>query len=141
MSPNKHFGIVSEGCLIYHDPMKLKTKIDKLEGCRFELTLSKEKKIRSNKQNKYYWYILLKHVKEALTESQGVVFTLDDAHDFMKHKFIGFKKIKVGRTHITKKPTTKDLSTVETNLYYKNIRDWLFIYFEVLAPLPNEDLS
>lgn len=141
MPSNKLFGKIVGGFMVHDDPKKLKKKVDSLEGCRFELILSKEKKLRSNEENSYYWAVIIPHVIQGLYDAHGVWYTKNEVHEAMKMKFIGIQKVKIGNTHITKLPSTKKRSTIETEDYYKKIRIWSDEYLNTVIPLPNEDVS
>jgi len=141
MSVSKITGKVELGCLLYDSPIKLQNRIDKLEGCRFEFDLIKEKKEVSPEQRGYYWACIIPHVRQGLFDASGEWHTEKEVHGEMKIKFIGIKKIKIGKTHVTKLPSTEKLGTVGREEYHSDIRKWAWVYLNIVIPLPKEDMS
>jgi len=141
MSASKITGKVELGCLLYDSPIKLQNRIDKLEGCRFEFDLIKEKKKVTPKQRGYYWDCIIPNVRQGIYDAWGEWHTEKEVHGEMKMKFIGIQKIKVGNTHLTKLPSTENLDTKGREEYHSDIRKWAFTYLNTVIPLPNEDMT
>lgn len=93
---------------------------------------------RSNKQNAYYWGVVVSLVYEGLRD-QGYddIKDNDDAHDFIKSMF--FKTVIYSEEHdnleVVKSTTKFSRSEFEERI--ENVRRWAFEFLGVTIPPPN----
>lgn len=96
---------------------------------------AKEREIRSNQQNKYYWSVPLK----LFSEYTG--YSVEECHELCKYKLLLTYHIintKHGPNEIKLVKSTTMLNTVEFEEYLSKLREWLSIEFGVYVPTPNE---
>lgn len=112
----KFFGQIIDGKLKLENPIAWNDHIKSLNSHRVELTLDKHRKPRSLNQNAYYWSVIVKMVADDAGYAKN---EQDKAHDGLRLKFLRVKGDKLD----TIKSTT-ELSTIEAEEYYENIRRW-----------------
>lgn len=93
----------------------------------FVVEIQKAKQVRSLKQNKYYWGVLVKII------AQHTGYTSDETHQELARMFLSYKNN--GKTFV--KSTTK-LNTGEFETYAEQCRTWAQSEMDCYVPLPNE---
>lgn len=121
----------------HFDKMKL------TDGC-YKVKITKGKR-RSNKQNAYYWGVVIPFVFEGLRDAGfETVTNNDDAHLVCKSLFLKEKeehKYKGSVIKIEKAGSSKKLTTKEFEDYITNITVWAFDYLNVVIPAPGQQLD
>jgi hypothetical protein len=120
----------------------IKDAIATFEGKQIVIKIEKAKKKRSNPQNSYLWGVVVPIVQNTLKEV-GHTLTKEQTHDLLKLKFL--KEILIvdestGET-IERIKSTTELSTSQMMDYFAGIREWIFDFFGVTIPEPNQDLT
>ena len=113
----------------------LKEFLDKCSDWMYKVEISKQYKIRSLQENKYYFWIILKMLSDELW------YEVDEVHELMKERFLtkieklkSEKRVKLKRTKSTSELTTKDFED-----YLENIRVFASKYLNIIIPLPNQN--
>lgn len=103
-----------------------------------KVTIEKQKKKRSNPQNRYYWGVVIPMLKEKFKDL-GHHLDSEETHDFVKHKFsrVELVSIETGDILESVKGTSK-MTTTEFMDYVVVIREWAAIYMNLRIPDPNE---
>jgi hypothetical protein len=100
-----------------------------LEGQDVEISIGRRQKKRSNRQNRYYWKVIV----GALREAMGCT-TQEEAHDVLRlHLLVEHHD----QGPATIKSTAK-MTTAETEEYYERCRQVIAEWYGVYVPLPNE---
>lgn len=110
--------------------------------CEVEIKVSKKFRKRTSPQNRYYWSVIVFYWKEILTAEYGEQITQAQAHEFLKANF-NFKEIvneETGEVLRIPKSTTEN-KTFEMEEYHEICRQKAFEFFNVVIPLPNEQLE
>lgn len=95
---------------------------------------------RSNNQNRYYWGVIVRVLKAAILEAWGDDLSSDEVHDILKKECNYIERVNVSTGEILKIPrSTTNQSTVEAEDYYERCRRWIYEWFNLVVPLPNED--
>jgi hypothetical protein len=131
-------GIVKQGKFYPNDPIYFKHCFDKFEGleCQFPEPIKKSKP-RSNRQNKYYQFII-KLIGDDLGYEK---YEFEQLKIEFRSMFLSENKTdKYGNEHLYVKSTTQ-LSTLEMENYLEEIRRFASIKLNLIVPLPNEDLN
>jgi hypothetical protein len=116
--------------------------VKQFNGMDVLLTFDKPKKKRSNKQNNFYWGVLIPISKNAIKESWGEVWSKEQTHNFFKTRFNYTEKVNETTGEVVKIPkSTTENTTTQQEEYYLQIREFLQEWFNVTAPLPNEHLN
>ncbi len=115
--------------------------IKSFESKEITIVLRLKRKQRSTPQNAYYWGVLIPLLQEAIKKEWGEVWNQEKAHELLKSKFLYFEKVNENTGEVIKTPkSTTENSTTEQEEYHLEIREFLKDWFNVDAPLPNEDL-
>lgn len=116
--------------------------IKSFNGKDVVITFEKPKKKRTNPQNAYLWGVLYPITQQAIKNEWGEVWSINKVHEFYKLQF-QYNEIvneSTGQVIRTPKSTTENTTTQQEE-YHSQIRDFLQEWFNVVAPLPNEDLK
>ncbi|RPE05516.1 hypothetical protein EGT74_24335 [Chitinophaga lutea] len=98
------------------------------------------RKVRSLKQNAFYWGVVCDMVKDGLRYAGfAEVSTSEDAHDVMKGLFLkkNIINFQTGEALEGTKSTT-ELTTAEFSIYIEQIQQWAAEYLGISIPSPNE---
>jgi hypothetical protein len=121
---------------------RIQDAIKCFEGKEITLTIKRKRKTRSNPQNAYYWGLLIPLMVGAVKNEWAEVWSNEKAHEFFKMHFLFYEKVNEDTGEIVKLPkSTTENTTVEMEEYHSQIREFLFDWFNVTAPLPNEEIT
>ena len=109
---------------------RIRQTLYNLIGKRIVITIEKEKKFRSNQQNRWLWGIAYK----ALSDLTG--YKSDEIHEFCKQKFLQPKEIMIGEDKHDICSTRK-LTTTEFMGYKADIQQWAAETLDLVIPDPN----
>jgi hypothetical protein len=98
-----------------------------LEGKDVEVIVRKPEYKRSNKQNKYYWSVIVKILSDELG------YEREEMHEVLKYQFL--KMHKKGFDFVR---STSSLNTIEMEKYHEDIRRWSAQEQNIMIPEPNE---
>jgi hypothetical protein len=116
--------------------------IKQFEGMDVLLTFEKPKKKRSNNQNSYLWGLLYPLTQNAIKNEWGEVWSKEKVHEFYKLHFNYTEKVNEETSEVVKIPkSTTENTTSQQEDYHTQIRQFLKEWFNVDAPLPNEDIT
>ena len=118
------YGKVKDGKLKLDIPQSYLVELSKLEGQRVELTIRKERLVRSLSQNKYYWGVVI----EILSDYFG--YDKEEMHEALKFKFLK----KHEDTDLVTVGSTAKLSTAEFTEYIDAIIRWSSVEYQVVIP-------
>lgn len=98
-----------------------------LDGCDIDVTVTKHKKDRSSKQNRYYNGVVLKILGDELGNDR------EEMHEIVRMKFLQdfsgrFPRLK----------STARLSTVEMEAFLSEVRQWASRDLNIFIPLPHD---
>lgn len=133
---------VDEKGIIKRNRNEVLKAFESFKGKGLLLTFEKPRKKRSNPQNAYYWGVLIELTKEAVKNEWRDVWTKEMAHEFYKSKFLFYEKVNEDSGEVIRIPkSTTENSTTAQEEYHSEIRAFLLEWFNVEAPLPNEDIT
>lgn len=128
--------IDEQGKLHLANPQRFRQELKQFKPCDVELIIKKKGK-RSDKQNRYYWGVLVDEIRRRLQEL-GTRVDAETVHEFLKQKFNAEimvtpdgEKLEFGRT-------TTDMNKGEMNEYMERIREWAALSLDISIPEPNE---
>ncbi|TDO77636.1 hypothetical protein EV143_104403 [Flavobacterium chryseum] len=121
------------------------------EGKKVTVTIERHYNKRSNKQNRYYWGVIVEHWKNILREEWGDIYLESDVHEFLKTN-LSFEEVidestgEVAINPITHETIRKPKSTTKNSTfgqeeYHEACRQLAWEMFQYQIPLPNEDLE
>lgn len=125
--------------------------IQQFEGKEVILIIKRFFKQRSNKQNGYYFGVIVEHWKKILREEWGEVYTKQAVHEFLKSN-LNYEEVadeetgelyinpSTGRPVYRPKSTTENL-TIEQEDYHEACRQLAWNMFQYEIPLPEKQLK
>ena len=113
------------------DKYRLFATLKGLKG-KQNIKIQKHRNKRSNKQNKYYWGIVIAYI------SNETGFTDKEVHELLKFKFLQTSKVSKQGSVETFIQSTTELDTLEAEEYLDKIRIWALNFLNLPIPLPNE---
>lgn len=120
---------------------RIKEVLNSFEGKEITLTIQKKKKRRSNAQNAYYWGVVIPLMAEAVKNEWGELWSYEKCHEFFKMRFLFTERVNHDTGEIIKIPkSTTENTTSDQEDYHTEIRHFMFEYFNVTVPLPNEQI-
>ena len=130
MITKKHFGKVEQGRFIPDDPEMYALALTPFEGKRASVTVEPIRKTRSDKENRYYWGVVI----ELISKHTGHL--PDEIHDALRFQFLKVSAGELGMPPMAK--STASLTTKEFEDYLSTVRIWAGTFLELYIPLPNE---
>lgn len=128
---NYLFGRVDAlGRLVMDEPGAFARALAALRGREVQVLIEPKKKRRSDRQNAYYWGVII----EILSDHTG--YSPEEMHEALKSKFLGFYDKKTGLRVVT---SSAEQDTVEFENYMSQIRAWASEN-DIFIPLPNEQI-
>lgn len=121
-------GQVNEGKLTIDKAGELRTYLGGLGNVRIVLTVEKERRKRSNQQNRWYWGCILQLISEHTGEEP------EDLHEALKAHFA--KKKVVG--NIIVPSSTRYLDTIDFAEYCEKVRRWAAEELNINIPDPDQ---
>lgn len=112
------------------------------DGKQVKLTIGLCYRKRTDKENRYYWGVIVEHWKRIIREEWGEIWNKEETHHFLKSN-LNFEELVDEETGlILRKPkSTTENSTYQQEEYHKACRDLAWNMFDYQIPLPNEDLK
>ena len=135
-------GVIKNGVLSIRYRSLFDKALFAFGDCEVEIKVSKKFRKRTSPQNRYYWGVIVFMWKPLLTESQGVFYSEKDTHEFLKANF-NYKELvcqETGEVLRIPKSTTEN-KTFEMEEYHEICRQKALEFFNVVIPLPNEQLE
>lgn len=133
------YGKVADGKLRLFRKDQWERALQFLNNQEVQLTIEKKKKLRTTKENNYYWGVVVRMICESEGYDPFSENERNQVHLGLREKFLGIEKS--GIFKIIKSTTT--LSTVEMENYLDRIRLWAALSRDegglgLYIPLPNE---
>lgn len=125
----KFKGVVIGGALAIADKSGFQKYLNTLLG-EVEITVRKYRDQRSERQNNYYWGVVV----PLLAQETG--YDAESMHEILKAKFL-MQSYSLKGEHIRAGRSTTTLDTVEFNEYTEDIRRWA-AEWGINIPQPNE---
>lgn len=116
--------------------------LDAYNGHTIKIIFQKITNKRSNKQNRYYFGVIIPIFLNAIKEEWGEVWSIHELHEFLKSNcnYEEFVNEDTGEI-IRKVKSTTDNSTTEQEEFHENCRRLCDSFFNTIIPMPNEDLT
>ncbi|WP_440881434.1 hypothetical protein [Tenacibaculum sp. C7A-26P2] len=125
--------------------------IQSFEGKQIKVTVERFYKKRTNKQNRYYWGVIIEHWMNIIKTEWGEIWSSDTMHEFLKTNLnyeeyvdtetgeIFFNK-QTGRP-ITRPKSTTENTTVDQENYQEACRQLAYSMFNYTIPVPEIDVE
>ena len=123
---------IIHGRKVYEDPEIYKTDLLNLKhDWLYEQIIRSIRKKRTDKQNRYYWGVVIDYIARQMGESDR-----EEVHKSLARNFLGFEEQSYGGVSFEKVPSTTSLSTEEFTEYIEIVRRWAaeFLYINIPDP-------
>jgi hypothetical protein len=108
------------------------------ESKEYVITIKSKQKSRSNKQNRYYFGVVLPLIVRGLRNAGFEVYSKEGAHDIVKVMFLKTEIENDSGEFITAFKSTKDMNTKDFKEFIDNLQYWASEYLNEYIPSPNE---
>lgn len=116
---------------------KIRLEAKVFDGKEIELTIRKKRKRRSDPQNRYYFGVVVEMVRIGLKDMTGEIFNSDEAHDFLKMRFLKRPLADTNGEQIGEKVlSTTKLDTIEFSEYIEQCCAFAAEYLGISIPPP-----
>jgi hypothetical protein len=131
-------GHIEKGVLKIHQKERFRRMISEFGDTRVMVIVKKLYKQRSNEENKYYWGCIIEYARQCINNAWGRDISKEMAHDILVIN-CNYEEVHNEDGQILRLPLeTHNLSTVDYEKFLEKCRQWIYEYFEVHVPLPNE---
>ena len=130
-----------EGGKLNRNRKLIKEALAQYEGKEIILSIERNKKKRSNEQNRYL-HSMFTILKTELNEL-GNNFSMQEVKDMMKVKYIMVDMVneQTGDVYGQRVKGTHECSTVQLMEFIDHVRKWAMDVFGIYLPLPGEQIS
>ncbi len=123
-------GAVVDGNLRLQNPTRYELWIALLDGKQVEVVVKQKRNRRSDRQNRYYWGVVIKIIADHLG------YEPDELHESLKRKFLGEVEDRYGLRRVASTTMLTTAEFIET--YTEPIKRWAAEYLRLYIPDPNE---
>jgi hypothetical protein len=128
-----------DGTLQKNVSKQIRQQLLSLVGQSVIIEISKKRKQRSVVQNGYYWGVVVQFFKDGALDMWGEHLDSEQCHEYLKTNCNYKELINTNTGEVTKMPqSTKDTNTLEFEEYLDRCRKFIYEYFNIVVPLPNE---
>ena len=135
-------GTIKDGVLSIRYRKLLDKALFEIGDCEVDLKISKKFRKRTSPQNRYYWSVIVQYWMQLLSDSQGEIYTKDRTHLFLKQNF-NYRDVVIEATGevLREMKSTTENRTFEMEEFHEVCRQKALEFFNVVIPLPNEQLE
>lgn len=118
----------------------LNEMLDSLPIGDYVITITHDRKTRSNQQNAYLWGIVYPAVLFGLQDAGWEITDEEQVHEYCKQVFAAREVINKDTGEVLSLPnSTARMQTAEFNVYVDKIKAFAFEYLNITIPEPNEE--
>lgn len=133
------YGNITNGKLEISYKLKFLDAIKNIGDCRVIVTVEKIYRKRTTNENAYYWACVVPFYQQGTYDIQGEQISKEQAHERLKQHCNYVEHINEQTGECLKFIIdTKSLSTVEFEEYLEKCRRFIYEWFNITVPLPNE---
>lgn len=139
MKTLEYFSDVKDGKLQPNVSRQIQSDLKEFEGKRVLIKLSQKRKNRSMPQNRYYFGVVCEAFQMGAKDTWGEDVSKEEAHENLK-KECNYKEFLNDETGeiLRLSKTTADLTTLAFEDYIERCRQFIYTWFGVTVPMPNE---
>ena len=118
----------------------LNETLDSLPIGDYVITITHDRKTRSNQQNAYLWGIVYPAVLFGLQDAGWEIIDEEQVHEYCKQAFAAREVINKDTGEVLSLPnSTARMQTAEFNVYVDKIKAFALEYLNITIPEPNEE--
>lgn len=112
------------------------------EGKTINITFEKITEKRSNRQNKYYWGVIVPIFRNCIREEWDEFWSLQETHEFLKGNCNYEEMVNEDTGQVIRKTkSTTENDTKDQEDFHEQCRRLAFDFFNTEIPLPNENIK
>ena len=120
----------------------IKAAFENYEGKQVKITIGLCYRKRSNRQNAYYFGVIVEHWRNIIREQWGEIWSKEEVHGFLKSNLNYEELVDEETGMVIRKPkSTTENSTYTQEDYHTACRDLAWQMFEYQIPLPEEEVK
>lgn len=113
--------------------------LKRFEGKEIKLTIQMNFRKRTNQENAYYWGCIIPIMQTCYYQA-GYLWDKDRTHEALRFRFLKTERVnKLTGEMFEDILSTTELSTVDAEYYYQQIRDFALDYFNAIIPEPDTE--
>lgn len=118
----------------------LNETLERLPIGEYTITITPNRKTRSNQQNAYLWGIVYPAVLFGLQDAGWEIIDEGQVHEYCKQAFAAREVINKDTGEVLSLPnSTARMQTAEFNVYVDKIKAFALEYLNITIPEPNEE--
>ena len=118
----------------------LNETLERLPIGEYTITITPNRKTRSNQQNAYLWGIVYPAVLFGLQDAGWEIIDEEQVHEYCKQAFAAREVINKDTGEVLSLPSsTARMQTAEFNVYVDKIKAFALEYLNITIPEPNEE--
>ena len=118
----------------------LNETLERLPIGEYTITITPNRKTRSNQQNAYLWGIVYPAVLFGLQDAGWEIIHEEQVHEYCKQAFAAREVINKDTGEVLSLPnSTARMQTAEFNVYVDKIKAFALEYLNITIPEPNEE--
>ena len=135
-------GTIKDGVLSIRNRKLFDKALLSIGDCEVEIKVSKKFRKRTSPQNRYYWSVIVLYWSEILSQENGEQITKAMTHEFLKSNFNYTEMVNEFTGEVLRMPkSTTENKTFEMEEFHDICRKKALEFFNVVIPLPNEQLT
>jgi hypothetical protein len=116
--------------------------LDAYNGHIINITFGKRANKRSDKQNGYYWSVIIPIFRNSIREEWGEIWDISEMHEFLKSNCNYDEFVNTDTGEIIRKVRSTTENTTKTQEdFHEKCRALCSTFFNTEIPLPNKDLK
>lgn len=120
----------------------IRSVLESYEGDTIEVTFVKPKNKRTNRQNRYYWSVIVPIIQNCIKNDWGEVVGLDYVNEFLKHNCNFEEVVNEDTGEVLKKvKSSTENNTIQQEEFYSKCRNLAKNFFNTEIPLPNTEIE
>jgi len=139
MPDNIYISSVKNGRLQANISKMITSDLQRYEGKDVLIRIGLKRKVRSENQNRYYWGVVCRSLRDGVKDTWGEDIDSEAAHDILKTECNYKEVVKEDSGELLKIPvSTSALNTLQFEEYLERCRKFIYQWFGIVVPLPNE---
>ena len=124
---------VQDGKLVLADPVAWRLHLARHNGREVWVTVSRQQKLHSDNQRKYYFGVVVDMIAGYIGESR------EETHELLKEKFLPKRKVELlDGQELEMPPSTRRLTVEEFTSFIEAVRVWASQFLGLSIPDANE---
>lgn len=135
------FGKIEGGRLSIFNEDTLLRRLHETPDCQVKGVITKQYSRNSKQQRGYYWEVIVRYYQRGVLEQWGEEKSLENCHEDLKANCNYTEHFDEKSNKVIRSINSSEGNTVEREDYHERCRKLIYTFFNLVVPLPNEDLT